>query len=139
MIPVRTSGVQQNAYLRPFRSMTRFRRRSSARSAGGARKRPRPGRGHPLRGLVVQGGVTTAVLNAVVAEDLPGPAASSSSSPSLAPVRPGDTITGRVTVTSVRDDKPVSGLDVAVVGDDGAVAVEGTAVCYTVDLAPAGG
>ena len=27
----------------------------------------------PFRGLIVQGGVTTGLLNAVVAEDLPGP------------------------------------------------------------------
>lgn len=90
----------------------------------------------PFGGLVVQGGVTTALLNAVVAEDLPGPGSVflELSVRFLAPVRPGDTITGRVTVTSVREDKPVTGLDVAVVRDDGTVAVEGTAVCYTVEL-----
>jgi acyl dehydratase len=84
-------------------------------------------------GIVVQGGVTTAVLNAVVAEDLPGPGSVflQLDLKFLAPVRPGDLITGEVVVTSARADKPITGLDVRVVRDDGVVAVEGTAVCYT--------
>ena len=84
-------------------------------------------------GIVVQGGVTTAVLNAVVAEDLPGPGSVflRLDLAFRAPVRPGDVITG---VTSVRDDKPITGLDVHVIRDDGVVAVEGTALCYTVPL-----
>jgi acyl dehydratase len=52
-----------------------------------------------------------------------------------APVRPGDTITGIVEVVSVRDDKPITNLKTSVVRQDGVVALEGTAVCYTV-LAP---
>jgi acyl dehydratase len=84
-------------------------------------------------GIVVQGGVTTAVLNAVVAEELPGPGSVflQLDLRFLAPVRPGDVITGEVVVTSARADKPVTNLDVRVVRDDGVVAVEGTAVCYT--------
>jgi acyl dehydratase len=87
-------------------------------------------------GIVVQGGVTTAILNAVVAEDLPGPGTVflELNLRFLAPVRPGDTVTGAVEVTSARDDKPITGLDVAVTRDDGTVAVEGTAVCYTMPL-----
>jgi acyl dehydratase len=84
-------------------------------------------------GIVVQGGVSTAVLNAVVAEDLPGPGSVflQLDLSFTAPVRPGDVITGEVTVTSVREDKPVTGLDVRVVRDDGVVAVRGRATCYT--------
>ena len=84
-------------------------------------------------GIVVQGGVTTAVLNAVVAEDLPGPGSVflQLDLRFLAPVRPGDVITGTVEVTSSRADKPITGLDVRVTRDDGVVAVEGTAVCWT--------
>jgi acyl dehydratase len=84
-------------------------------------------------GIVVQGGVTTAVLNAVVAEDLPGPGSVflQLDLSFRAPVRPGDTITGEVVVTAVRPDKPLTGLDVRVLRDDGVVAVEGTALCYT--------
>jgi acyl dehydratase len=87
-------------------------------------------------GIVVQGGVTTAILNAVVAEDLPGPGSVflQLDLRFLAAVRPGDTITGTVEVTSVREDKPVTELDVRVERDDGTVAVEGHAVCYTVPL-----
>jgi acyl dehydratase len=90
----------------------------------------------PFGGIVVQGGVTTAILNAVVAEDLPGPGSVflQLDLRFLAPVRPGDTITGSAVVTSVREDKPITGLDVRVTRDDGTVAVEGTAVCYTAAL-----
>ena len=87
--------------------------------------------------IVVQGGVTSAILNAVVAEDLPGPG-----SVFLevhwrfkAPVRPGDSITGRVEVTEVREDKPISRLDTRVTRGDGTVVLEGDAVCYTMKLA----
>ena len=87
-------------------------------------------------GIVVQGGVSTAVLNAVVAEDLPGPGSVflQLDLRFLAPVRPGDVITATVEVTSVRDDKPITGLDVRVARDDGVVAVSGTAVCWTETL-----
>lgn len=86
--------------------------------------------------IVVQGGVTTAILNAVVAEDLPGPGSVflNVSWDFRAPVRPGDTITGRVEVTDVRLDKPITTLATTVTRDDGTVAVAGTAVCYTVAL-----
>jgi acyl dehydratase len=87
-------------------------------------------------GIVVQGGVTTAILNAVVAEELPGPGSVflNVSWDFRAPVRPGDTITGEVEVVDVRHDKPITRLRTRVVRDDGVVAVEGTAVCYTVPV-----
>jgi acyl dehydratase len=87
-------------------------------------------------GIVVQGGVTTAVLNAVVAEELPGPGTVflQLDLRFLAPVRPGDVIAGSVEVTSARADKPITFLDVRVRRDDGVVAVDGTAVCYTEPL-----
>jgi acyl dehydratase len=55
--------------------------------------------------IVVQGGVTSAILNAVVAEDLPGPGTVflEVNWSFKAPVRPGDTITGEVELTSVRE------------------------------------
>jgi acyl dehydratase len=82
---------------------------------------------------VVQGGVTSAILNAVVAEDLPGPGTVflDVDWDFTAPVRPGDTIAGAVTVTDVREDKPITELETTVTRDDGTVAIEGTAVCYT--------
>ena len=87
-------------------------------------------------GIVVQGGVTSAILNAVVAERLPGPGTVFLETHwrFLAPCRPGDKITGQVEVTSVREDKPITTLETRVVRDDGVVAIEGTAVCWTMDL-----
>ena len=76
---------------------------------------------------------------AVVAEKLPGPGTVFLETHwrFLAPCRPGDTITGQVEVTSVREDKPITTLDTRVVRGDGVVAIEGTAVCWTMDLGPA--
>ncbi len=86
--------------------------------------------------IVVQGGVTTAILNAVVAEDLPGPGTVflHVDWDFRAPVRPGDVITGRVEVLEVRSDKPISTLSTSVTRNDGVVAVEGRALCYTMPL-----
>ena len=87
--------------------------------------------------IVVQGGVTSAILNAVVAERLPGPGTVflNTNWDFKGPVRPGDTITGRVEVVSVRIDKPITVLKTTVIRDDGTVVLDGTAVCYTMDLA----
>lgn len=86
--------------------------------------------------IVVQGGITSAILNAVVAEELPGPGTVflNVAWNFTAPVRPGDTITGRVEVTEVREDKPITKLNCRVTRDDGTVALEGTAVCWTMAM-----
>ena len=85
---------------------------------------------------MVQGGITSAILNAVVAEDLPGPGTVflHVDWSFKAPVRPGDTITGVVEVLEVRQDKPITRLKTAVVRGDGVTALEGSAVCYTMAL-----
>src|SRR5262249_26028666 len=59
-------------------------------------------------GIIVQGGITTAILNAVVAEKLPGPGTVFLHVEwnFRAPVRPGDTITGAVEILEARTDKP---------------------------------
>jgi len=90
-------------------------------------------------GIVVQGGVTSAILNAVVAEDLPGPGTVflQVNWSFRAPVRPGDTITGEVHITRVRTDKPITEMETRVTRDDGTLVLEGTAVCYTMPLARA--
>lgn len=87
-------------------------------------------------GIVVQGGVTSAILNAVVAEDLPGPGTVflQVNWNFKAPVRPGDTITGEVEVTKVREDKPITELSTRVLLQDGTVVLEGDAVCYTMPI-----
>jgi acyl dehydratase len=86
--------------------------------------------------IVVQGGVTSAILNAVVAGRLPGPGTVflNVNWDFRAPVRPGDEITGAVEVLEVRDDKPITRLRTTVTRQDGTVVLEGTAVCYTVAL-----
>lgn len=88
--------------------------------------------------IVVQGGITSAILNAVVAEDLPGPGTVflHVDWSFKAPVRPGDEITGKVEVLEVREDKPITKLKTEVVRDDGTVVLTGEAVCYTMPLKP---
>ena len=87
-------------------------------------------------GIVVQGGVTSAILNAVVAEDLPGPGTVflQVNWSFKAPVRPGDTITGEVRVTKAREDKPITELETRVFLSNGTVVLDGTAVCYTMPI-----
>jgi acyl dehydratase len=87
-------------------------------------------------GIVVQGGVTSGLLNAVVAEDLPGPG-----SVFLhvdwsfkAPVRPGDEITAEVEVLETRDDKPISRLRTTITNQDGTVVLDGTALVWSEPL-----
>ena len=87
-------------------------------------------------GIVVQGGVISAILNAVVAEDLPGPGTVflQVNWSFKSPVRPGDTITGEVQVTKVRSDKPITELETRVLLADGTVVLDGNAVCYTMPI-----
>jgi acyl dehydratase len=87
-------------------------------------------------GLIVQGGVTSGLLNAVVAEDLPGPG-----SVFLhvdwsfkAPVRPGDEITAEVEVLEAREDKPITRLRTTVTNQEGIVVLDGTALVWTEPL-----
>jgi acyl dehydratase len=87
-------------------------------------------------GIVVQGGVTSGLLNAVVAEDLPGPG-----SVFLhvdwsfkAPVRPGDEITAEVEVLEAREDKPITRLRTTITTADGTVVLDGTALVWTEPL-----
>lgn len=90
----------------------------------------------PFGELIVQGGVTSGILNAVVAEDLPGPGTVflNVTWDFRAPVRPGDEITGAVEVLEVRADKPITRLRTTVTRGDGTLVLEGTAVCYTAPL-----
>ncbi len=85
---------------------------------------------------MVQGGVTSAIMNAVVAENLPGPGTVflQVNWGFKAPVRPGDTITGEVEVTKVRTHKPITELKTRVIGVDNTVVLEGSAVRYTMPL-----
>ena len=83
-------------------------------------------------GLVVQGGVTSGLLNALVAEQLPGPGSVflEASWRFLAPVRPGDEITAEATVLESRDDKPVTRLATRITNREGTTVLDGTAVVW---------
>jgi acyl dehydratase len=88
--------------------------------------------------LVVQGGLTTGLLHALVATDLPGPGSVflSQNWKFTAPVYIGDTITAEAEVLSVHDSKPVTELRVHVTRADGTTVLEGEAWCYTFHLIP---
>ncbi len=90
----------------------------------------------PFGALIVQGGVTSGLLNAIVAEDLPGPGSVFLSVEwrFVKAVKVGEQITGRVEVTSVRDDKPICTLATSVRNKQGDTCLVGTAVTYTVPL-----
>lgn len=83
-------------------------------------------------GIIVQGGITSGLLNALVAEDLPGPG-----SVFLhidwnfrAPVRPGDDITAEAEVLDIHATKPIYTLRTTITNQDGTVVLEGTALVY---------
>ena len=83
--------------------------------------------------LVVQGGLTTGLLHALVAMDLPGPGTVflSQDWKFTAPVYIGDTITAEATVLKVHDSKPVTQLGIDVRREDGETVLTGEAWCYT--------
>jgi acyl dehydratase len=90
----------------------------------------------PFGGLIVQGGVTTGLMNAVVAEDLPGPGTVflETNWRFVKAVRVGETITASVKVEHVRDDKPICKLETVVRNANGEDCVVGTATTYTMPL-----
>jgi acyl dehydratase len=83
-------------------------------------------------GIVVQGGVTSGLLNALVAEDLPGPGSVflNVNWNFRAPVRPGDVLTAEARVISQHESKPVTTLATTITNQDGAVVLDGTAVVW---------
>jgi acyl dehydratase len=87
-------------------------------------------------GLIVQGGVTSGILNAIVAEDLPGPGTVflGTELKFSKAVYVGDTVTGRVEITTVRPDKPICTLAVSVRNQKGEVCLSGVATTYTAAL-----
>ena len=90
----------------------------------------------PFGDLIVQGGVTSGLLNAIVAEELPGPGSVflSVEWKFVKAVKIGEQILGRVEVTSVREDKPICTLATTVRNSQGDTCLVGTAVTYTVPL-----
>jgi len=83
--------------------------------------------------LVVQGGLTTGLLHALVAMDMPGPGTVflSQNWKFTAPVFIGDTITAEAKILSIHATKPVTQLKVTIARQDGETVLEGEAWCYT--------
>jgi acyl dehydratase len=83
--------------------------------------------------LVVQGGLTTGLLHAVVAMDMPGPGTVflNQNWQFTAPVFIGDTITAEAEVLKVHDSKPVTQLKIKITRQSGETVLEGEAWCYT--------
>jgi acyl dehydratase len=86
--------------------------------------------------LIVQGGVISGILNAVVAEDLPGPGTVflSVSWRFAKAIGVDETMTGEVEVVSVRDDKPICELKTRVVNAAGEDCLTGEATVYVAAL-----
>ncbi|HVS14555.1 MAG TPA: MaoC family dehydratase [Thermoanaerobaculia bacterium] len=89
--------------------------------------------------LVAQGGLTTGILHALVAMDLPGPGTVflSQNWRFTAPVYIGDTITTEATVAEVHPTKPVSRLAITIRRQTGETVLEGEAWCYRMQPAAA--
>jgi acyl dehydratase len=89
--------------------------------------------GSPFGGLIVRGGVTSGLLNAVVAEDLPGPGTVLLSVEwrLLKAVAVGEEITAR-------DDKPICTLATTVRKARGEICLSRSAATYTVPLIASG-
>ena len=90
----------------------------------------------PFGGLIVQGGVTTGLMNAVVAEELPGPGTVflETNWRFVKAVPVGETITASVKIEHVRDDKPICKLETVVRNASGETCIVGTATTYTMPL-----
>ena len=86
-----------------------------------------------FKNLVVQGGLTTGLLHALVAMDMPGPGTVflNQNWQFTAPVFIGDTITAEAEVLKVHATKPVTTLEINVTRQTGETVLEGEAVCYT--------
>lgn len=83
--------------------------------------------------LVVQGGLTTGLLHALVAMDMPGPGTVflNQNWQFTAPVFIDDTITAEAEVLKVHDNKPVTQLKMKITRQTGETVLEGEAWCYT--------
>ena len=90
----------------------------------------------PFGRLIVQGGVTSGILNALVAEDLPGPGTVflEVGWRFVKAVGVDEAITGRVEILEVRDDKPICKIATSVRNAAGEACLTGTATVYTMPL-----
>ena len=83
--------------------------------------------------LIVHGGLTTGLFNALVAEILPGPGSVflHQEWDYPAPAYVGDTVTAEAEVIEARADKPITTLHCVARRGDGTEVLRGTCVVYT--------
>lgn len=83
--------------------------------------------------LVVQGGLTVGLFNALVAMELPGPGSVflHQEWDYPAPVRIGDTVTAHAEVVEARTDKPITRLRCVATREDGTEVLRGECLVYT--------
>ena len=83
--------------------------------------------------LIVHGGLTTALFNALVAQELPGPGSVflHQEWDYPAPVPIGDTVTAEAEVLEARADKPITKLRCVARRSDGTEVLRGECVVYT--------
>jgi acyl dehydratase len=74
--------------------------------------------------------LAASLISTVLGTELPGTGTVylSQNSRFVAPVYPGDIVTARVTVTNIRDDKPIVTLETICENQDGEVLIKGEAV-----------
>ena len=84
--------------------------------------------------LIVHGGLTTALFNALVAQELPGPGSVflHQDWDYPAPVYIGDTVIAQIEVLEARADKPITRLRCTARRADGTIVLQGESVVYTV-------
>lgn len=84
-------------------------------------------------GLIVHGGLTTALFNALVAEVLPGPGSvflhQEWDYPAAVPI--GDTVTAEAEVLEARADRPITRLRCVARRSDGTEVLRGECLVYT--------
>jgi acyl dehydratase len=89
--------------------------------------------GTRFKELIVQGGLTTGLLHALVAMDMPGPGTVFLEQHwrFTGPVYIGDTITAEAEVKKVHETKPVANLAIRITRQTGETVLEGDAWTYT--------
>lgn len=87
-------------------------------------------KGTRFGGRIAHGMISAGLISAVIGTQVPGPGSIylSQSLKFRAPVRIGDTVTATVTVTAVREDKPIVTLDTVAKNQAGELLVTGEAV-----------
>ena len=85
---------------------------------------------------IAHGMIAASLVSAALANELPGPGSVylSQTLRFTAPVFPGDTVTARVEVTKVREDKPVVTLETVCTNERGERLIEGEAVVLLTEI-----